>query len=89
MATHHEGHTHKHGPDCGHVGIVHDGQPHRADRRHDGRSADAEEGQPGQDGVEVGVEREQEEPGGGARGGGRCGRRNLSRAVHRHGSFGK
>ena len=25
MATHHQGHTHQHGPACGHVGILHEG----------------------------------------------------------------
>ncbi len=33
MADHHEGHTHKHGPGCGHVGILHDGH---VDYLHDG-----------------------------------------------------
>jgi len=33
MATHHEGHTHQHGPNCGHAGILHDGH---VDYLHDG-----------------------------------------------------
>jgi len=33
MTTHHEGHTHKHGPACGHVGVLHDGH---VDYLHDG-----------------------------------------------------
>src|SRR5437588_213167 len=33
MATHHEGHTHNHGPSCGHTGILHDGH---VDYLHDG-----------------------------------------------------
>jgi DNA-binding transcriptional ArsR family regulator len=33
MAHHHEGHTHKHGPNCGHTGIMHDGH---VDYLHDG-----------------------------------------------------
>ena len=33
MATHHEGHTHQHGPSCGHTGIVHEGH---VDYLHDG-----------------------------------------------------
>jgi hypothetical protein len=33
MATHHAGHSHNHGPDCGHTGIIHDGH---IDYLHDG-----------------------------------------------------
>ena len=33
MAHTHEGHTHKHGPNCGHAGILHDGH---VDYLHDG-----------------------------------------------------
>jgi len=33
MATHHEGHTHQHGPNCGHTAILHDGH---VDYLHDG-----------------------------------------------------
>jgi hypothetical protein len=33
MAHHHEGHTHKHGPGCGHPAIAHDGH---VDYLHDG-----------------------------------------------------
>ena len=33
MAHIHEGHAHKHGPDCGHTGIMHDGH---VDYLHDG-----------------------------------------------------
>jgi hypothetical protein len=33
MATTHAGHAHKHGPDCGHTGILHDGH---VDYLHDG-----------------------------------------------------
>jgi hypothetical protein len=33
MAHQHEGHTHQHGPDCGHPGIVHEGH---VDYLHDG-----------------------------------------------------
>jgi hypothetical protein len=33
MATHHTGHTHQHGPNCGHTAIQHDGH---TDYLHDG-----------------------------------------------------
>jgi hypothetical protein len=33
MANHHEGHTHQHGPNCGHTGIKHQGH---VDYLHDG-----------------------------------------------------
>jgi hypothetical protein len=33
MTTHHEGHTHQHGPNCGHTAIRHDGH---VDYLHDG-----------------------------------------------------
>jgi hypothetical protein len=33
VAHHHAGHTHQHGPDCGHTGIIHEGH---VDYLHDG-----------------------------------------------------
>jgi hypothetical protein len=33
MSTHHDDHTHQHGPNCGHTGILHDGH---VDYLHDG-----------------------------------------------------
>jgi hypothetical protein len=34
MATHHKGHTHQHGPGCGHTGILHDGHVDYLDEGH-------------------------------------------------------